>query len=67
MAVISCVCFCFIFLKKKNAGIKEHATAVGHPAENFQFKFVFFFIYNSFHASIISSVLGFSLGRIMFV
>lgn len=46
MAVIYCLFFVLFFLRKKNAGIKECATAVGHPAENFQFKFVFcFFIY----------------------
>lgn len=59
-----CVCFLFFF-KEKNAGRKEHAIAVGHPAEISSSSL--FFIYNSFHASIISSVLGFSLGRIIFV
>lgn len=64
MAVISCV-YVFIFKKEKNAGRKEHATGVGLPAEISSSSL--FFIYNSFHASIISSVLGFPLGRIMFV
>lgn len=63
MAVISCV-----YVQKKQE--EKNLPLLLAILQRFQIQVVFFlniYIYNSFHTSIISSVLGFSLGTVMFV